>query len=197
MVKLKKVKKEEGGAVDKPGFPLDHADSTSSVLSQESRSRRGSTALFAKDGLPEQPANPFAQLKKVKAGGNGLEKSDSSASIKKLELNKGKAEENSDGAFKVQLKKVVKKEVKETTVSVKEKNGTTSGINTEFKMEKRERTTLQKYEKTDSNGSKKEVVRVMCVRPPCFLLNFLSSMFTSSHLYSYFPFSTVTFSPLL
>ncbi|EGT49285.1 hypothetical protein CAEBREN_29721 [Caenorhabditis brenneri] len=156
MVKLKKVKKEEGGTAEKPGFPLDHADSTSSVLSQESRSRRGSTALFGKEGLPEQAGNPFAQLKKVKSGAGGLEKSDSMASVQKLELKKGKVEENSDGAFKVQLKKVVKKEVKESTVSLKEKNGTESGIKTEFKMEKRERTTLQKYEKTDSNGSKKE-----------------------------------------
>ncbi|ULT95623.1 hypothetical protein L3Y34_004374 [Caenorhabditis briggsae] len=156
MVKLKKVKKEEGGTADKPGFPLDRTDSTSSVLSQDPRSRRGSTSLFSKDGHPEQAGNPFAQLKKVKTGAGGLEKSDSTASMKKLELKKGKVEENSDGAFKVQLKKVVKKEVKESSISVKEKNGTESGIKTEFKMEKRERTTLQKYEKTDSNGSKKE-----------------------------------------
>lgn len=161
MVKLKKVKKEEGGTTEKSGFPLDHADSTSSVLSQESRSRRGSNAPFAKDGLPEQPANPFAQLKKVKSGAGGLEKSDSMASLKKLDLKKGKIDDNSDGAFKVQLKKVVKKEVKESTISVKEKNGTESGIKTEFKMEKRERTTLQKYEKTDSDGSKKEVLECL------------------------------------
>uniref|UniRef100_A0A8R1E5Q2 Uncharacterized protein n=1 Tax=Caenorhabditis japonica TaxID=281687 RepID=A0A8R1E5Q2_CAEJA len=155
MVKLKKVKKDEGETPPaKPGFPLDHADSTSSVFSQEPRSRRGST-FGQKDGAPSNgPVNPFAQLKKVK--GNGLEKSDSTSSVKKLDLRKGKLEENTDGGFKVQLKKVVKKEVKETSVSLKEKNGTASGINTEFAMEKRERTTLQKYEKTESNGSKKE-----------------------------------------
>uniref|UniRef100_A0A8R1HLR5 Ig-like domain-containing protein n=1 Tax=Caenorhabditis japonica TaxID=281687 RepID=A0A8R1HLR5_CAEJA len=84
MVKLKKVKKDEGETPpSKPGFPLDHADSTSSVFSQEPRSRRGST-FGQKDGAPSNgPVNPFAQLKKVK--GNGLEKSDSTSSVKKLD----------------------------------------------------------------------------------------------------------------
>ncbi|CAI5449671.1 unnamed protein product [Caenorhabditis angaria] len=139
MVKLKKVVQQKEDS-DK-SFSLDRTDSQSSLFSSESRSRRGSTVLDASQPAP----SPFGQLKKIKKIG-GLEKSDSAASLK----NGG-----DEGAFKVQLKKVVKKESVETkTSTLKQKAEVESGVSTEFKMEKRQRTKLEKFEKTDTDRAK-------------------------------------------
>ncbi|CAD6199006.1 unnamed protein product [Caenorhabditis auriculariae] len=154
LVKLKKVKKSAGAGKEADGeekaFPLDRNESTSSLFSNESRSRKGSIAGLKDD--KSQAPNPFAQLKKT----GGLEKSDSTASIKKFELKKTSANkvEEQESGFKVQLKKVVKKESSEVKTSLKERNGTDSGIDTTaFKLEKRERTKLQTYERTESQSS--------------------------------------------
>nr|AZI15635.1 UNC-22 [Auanema rhodensis] len=143
LFQLKKVKKD-----DPTKNPLERTDSASSV---RSTGRRDEPA----------PPNPFAQLKKVIRSEDtslrgGLEKSDSVSSVR----SSGGRRDEDTGIPTVQLKKVVKKKEVVEEASPLSRSGSIADVG-EFKIEKRQRTKLQKYERTpvEKTQEKKEEVK--------------------------------------